>query len=117
MISEQIDVLNAAFSETGLSFALVNTTRTLDASWYQNVGPETSYQDAMKQALRAGGPNDLNLYSVGQVQERFMTRIFHGLTSALDSSRELGLACWDTQHSHLSMRVFLGTTVLVSTNL
>jgi len=64
-ITTQIDVLNAAFSETGLSFALVNTTRTLDANWFQNVGPETTEQNDMKQALRAGGPGDLNLYSVG----------------------------------------------------
>ncbi|KAH6887847.1 metalloprotease [Coprinopsis sp. MPI-PUGE-AT-0042] len=64
-IATQIDVMNAAFAETGLSFNLVNTTRTLDASWFENVGPENSYQNAMKQALRAGGPNDLNLYTVG----------------------------------------------------
>jgi len=64
-IATQVDVLNDAFSATGLSFTLVNTTRTLDASLYRNVGPETTYQNAMKQALRAGGPNDLNLYSVG----------------------------------------------------
>jgi hypothetical protein len=64
-IQAQIDVLNEDFSSTGLNFVLVNTTRTTNSGWFNNAGPSNSQQTAMKNALRAGGAADLNVYSVG----------------------------------------------------
>jgi len=66
-IAAQISVLNADFAtaNTGLTFSLVNTTRTTNANWFNGAGPSNSYQTAMKNALRAGGANALNIYSVG----------------------------------------------------
>jgi hypothetical protein len=68
VIAEQMRVLNAAFAgfyggaATGFSFALEGVTRTDNAEWYL-AGPTTSGERAMKQALRQGGLNALNLYS------------------------------------------------------
>ncbi|TFK23790.1 metalloprotease [Coprinopsis marcescibilis] len=64
-IAAQINVLNQDFAGTGLSFTLVNTTRTINSSWFQSAAPSTSQQTAMKRALRRGGAADLNIYSVG----------------------------------------------------
>ncbi|KAH9927115.1 metalloprotease [Epithele typhae] len=64
-IADQIDVLNADYSNTGLSFVLANTTRTTNSNWFNNVGPDTSLQTTMKNTLRQGGVADLNVYSVG----------------------------------------------------
>jgi len=66
-IAAQVAVLNADFATapTGVSFELVNTTRTLNADWFNSAGPGNSYQTAMKNLLRAGGANALNIYSVG----------------------------------------------------
>jgi Pregnancy-associated plasma protein-A len=68
VIAEQMKVLNAAFAgfyggaATGFSFELEAVTRTDNAEWYF-AGPTTSGERAMKQALRQGGLNALNLYS------------------------------------------------------
>ncbi|KAL0948523.1 hypothetical protein HGRIS_011083 [Hohenbuehelia grisea] len=67
-INDQVDVLNKAYAPTGLSFNLVNISRsevTVNAEWFHKAGPETLYQDSMKNTLRIGGPSDLNIYSVG----------------------------------------------------
>ncbi|KAG8705322.1 hypothetical protein FRC08_001721 [Ceratobasidium sp. 394] len=48
-----------------IKFKLANVTHTTNSDWFRQVGPETKYQTAMKQALRVGGPADLNVYSVG----------------------------------------------------
>jgi hypothetical protein len=66
-IEAQIEVLNTDYTGTGLSFSLVGTTRTEDTDWYENAGPETPEQTAMKTALRKGGADTLNLYTVGFV--------------------------------------------------
>ncbi|KAJ3406086.1 hypothetical protein HDV05_006179 [Chytridiales sp. JEL 0842] len=52
-IAAQIKVLNDSFK------------RTTNNDWFESAGPSTSQQRAMKNALRAGGPGTLNLYSVG----------------------------------------------------
>ncbi|KAI9466723.1 Metalloprotease [Lactarius psammicola] len=65
LISAQMDVLNDDFAYSGLSFELVDVTRTVDADWFNNASPDTTQQDDMKQTLRMGGAADLNLYSVG----------------------------------------------------
>jgi hypothetical protein len=59
-IAQQISVLNAAY--TGLaSFTLVSTDRTSNSSWF-TAGPGTSAERLMKQTLRKGSADDLNIY-------------------------------------------------------
>lgn len=62
MITDQIAVLNNAFGFTGWQFALVETDRTTNVSWY-TAGPGTSAERSMKTALRRGRAADLNIYS------------------------------------------------------
>ncbi|KAL1758696.1 hypothetical protein FB107DRAFT_206516 [Schizophyllum commune] len=64
-LEAQIDTLNAAYKSMGLSFTLANTTRTENAEWFNNVGPDSSEQTEMKEALRVGEASDLNVYTVG----------------------------------------------------
>ncbi|KAH9077473.1 Metalloprotease [Lactarius deliciosus] len=64
-ITDQMNVLNDGFAHTGLSFKLVDVTRTVNADWFNNVGPYTTQQTAMKKSLRKGCAAELNLYSVG----------------------------------------------------
>ncbi|GAB1527182.1 hypothetical protein RhiTH_010357 [Rhizoctonia solani] len=64
-ITDSIDVLNAGYAGTGLTFTLAGTDRTTNANWFQRAAPSTSYQTAMKQSLRKGGANALNVYTVG----------------------------------------------------
>lgn len=61
-ISSQISVLNDAYAEWGWQFRLASTDRTTNAGWYV-AEPGTSAERAMKQALRKGGADDLNVYS------------------------------------------------------
>jgi Pregnancy-associated plasma protein-A len=61
-ISNQINVLNAAFAPWGWSFNLVATTRTTNASWYA-MSPGSAAEAEAKAALRQGTADDLNLYS------------------------------------------------------
>ncbi len=60
-ITAQINVLNAAYASWGWSFNLVATTRTTNSSWYTCTGG--SCESAMKNALRQGSADDLNIYS------------------------------------------------------
>jgi hypothetical protein len=62
MINSQINVLNAAYASTGWSFNLVSVDRTTNSSWY-TAGPGTTAERSMKQALRQGSADDLNIYS------------------------------------------------------
>ncbi|KAJ3511513.1 hypothetical protein NLJ89_g4050 [Agrocybe chaxingu] len=64
-ITAQINVLNAAYAGSGLTFTLAGTDRTVNAGWFNSAAPSTSQQTAMKNALRAGGANALNVYTVG----------------------------------------------------
>ena len=61
-ITSQISVLNDAYANTGVSFALTSVDRTSNASWY-TVSPGTAAETAMKTALRKGTAKDLNLYA------------------------------------------------------
>ncbi|KAJ3413999.1 hypothetical protein HDV05_007206 [Chytridiales sp. JEL 0842] len=63
-IEAQMRVLNEGFAGN-YNFVLVNTTRTVNSDWFNNVGPSSSQQNAMKRSLRRGNAKDLNLYSVG----------------------------------------------------
>jgi hypothetical protein len=61
-ITASINVLNSAYAGTGWTFTLVSTDRTTNSSWY-TAGPGTTNERNMKQALRQGSANDLNIYS------------------------------------------------------
>lgn len=61
-INDQINVLNAAYAPWGWSFNLVTVTRTTNTSWY-NLGYGSSAESQMKNALRQGTADDLNIYS------------------------------------------------------
>lgn len=43
----------------------MNTTRTINSQWFNQVGPSSTLQTTMKRTLRQGGVNALNVYSVG----------------------------------------------------
>jgi len=64
-IADQISVMNKAYAGSGINWVLAKTTRTVNADWFNHVGPDESQQTAMKTALRQGGPADLNVYTVG----------------------------------------------------
>lgn len=40
-ITAQMNVLNADYAKTGLSFNLVSTTRTRNESWFNDLGPDS----------------------------------------------------------------------------
>ncbi|HEX4947237.1 MAG TPA: zinc metalloprotease [Blastocatellia bacterium] len=61
-IAQQISVLNAAYAQWGWSFNLVSTSRTTNAAWY-TAGYGTTAEAQMKNALRQGSADDLNIYS------------------------------------------------------
>jgi hypothetical protein len=61
-IAGQINVLNAAYASTGWQFTLVGTDRTTNASWY-TCTPGATCESQMKNALRQGTADDLNIYS------------------------------------------------------
>lgn len=60
-ITNQIAVLNAAFASTPFQFNLVFTNTTANNNWY-TAGPGTITQAQMKNALRQGSADDLNMY-------------------------------------------------------
>ncbi len=60
-IAQQLSVLNNAYASTGWSFTLASTDRTSNASWY-TATPGSSAETQMKNALRKGSADDLNLY-------------------------------------------------------
>ena len=64
-LTSQINVLNQDYASTGLSFVKAGTTRTVNADWFNNAGPDSSQQTSMKNSLRQGGARDLNVYTVG----------------------------------------------------
>ena len=61
-ITQQMNVLNAAFASTGWSFTLVSTDRTTNATWF-GMGPGTTAERQAKAALRRGTADDLNVYT------------------------------------------------------
>jgi hypothetical protein len=60
-ISDQIAVLNAAYASTGFSFDLSAVDSSANDSWYTCSGGSCEVQ--MKNALRQGGANALNIYA------------------------------------------------------
>jgi hypothetical protein len=60
-INDSIAVLNAAYAGSSFSFVLTATTTTNNGTWYTCSGGSCETQ--MKNALRQGGSNALNVYS------------------------------------------------------
>jgi hypothetical protein len=63
-IKSQMDVMNADYAGQ-FTFTLAGTDRTTNSDWFNNAGPSSSQQTAMKNSLRKGGANALNVYTVG----------------------------------------------------
>lgn len=61
MINQQISVLNAAYASAGWNFNLAAVDRTTNATWYANC--YGSGESPMKNALRQGTADDLNIYT------------------------------------------------------
>ena len=66
-IQSQIDVLNKDYSGSGITWSLAGTDRTTNDDWFNSVGPDSDSQTTMKEQLRKGDVNALNVYSVGFV--------------------------------------------------
>ena len=66
-IQSQIDVLNKDYSGSGIAWSLAGTDRTTNDDWFNSVGPDSDSQTTMKEQLRKGDVNALNVYSVGFV--------------------------------------------------
>lgn len=64
-IADQIDVLNDGYASAGLTFELVETTRTTNAQWFNDIDDVSPFQTTMKKQLRQGGRDALNVYTVG----------------------------------------------------
>lgn len=60
-VNDQMNVLNAAFTNTPYTFQLRTVTRSNNSSWL-TAGPDTTSEQQMKTALRQGDAGDLNLY-------------------------------------------------------
>ncbi|KAL0949865.1 hypothetical protein HGRIS_009898 [Hohenbuehelia grisea] len=66
VIDEQIKILNADYSKTGISFTLADKAKhTTNAEWFKSAAPDTSMQTEMKESLRQGEADALNVYTVG----------------------------------------------------
>ncbi|WP_284744344.1 zinc metalloprotease [Amycolatopsis sp. RTGN1] len=62
-ITKQISVLNSAYASSGFSFSLASTDYTNNSTWYNGITDGTSAERNMKNALRKGGKNALNIYT------------------------------------------------------
>lgn len=62
-------VLNKDFTRAGLRFDLQAIKRVVNETWYHRVSYDTIENTEMKEALRIGGPETLNIYTVGCVSE------------------------------------------------
>jgi hypothetical protein len=47
--------MNQDYANTGFQFTLAGTDRTLNANWFNTVGPDATAQTTMKNQLRKGG--------------------------------------------------------------
>ena len=61
-INAQIDVLNGAYKSAGWTYVLKSVDYTANDKWY-TVAPSTPAEKEMKEALRIGKADELNLYS------------------------------------------------------
>ncbi|KAG8713705.1 hypothetical protein FRC09_018420 [Ceratobasidium sp. 395] len=63
-IKKNIAQTNHDYSKTGIQLKLAEITRTHNPLWFNNATAQTPEQDAMKAALRKGGPADVNVYTI-----------------------------------------------------
>ncbi|KAG6839476.1 hypothetical protein C0991_002244 [Blastosporella zonata] len=63
-IARQIDVLNEAYRKVNIKWILADTTRTVNADWFNHAFQNTAQNAVMKHALHRGGAADLNIYTV-----------------------------------------------------
>ncbi|MDP9183016.1 MAG: zinc metalloprotease, partial [Actinomycetota bacterium] len=61
MMNDQISVLNAAYGGWGWQFSVARTDTTNNDAWY-TAGPGSAAESQMKNALRQGTADDLNIY-------------------------------------------------------
>jgi len=61
-VNQQINVLNSAYASSGVSFSLAGQDQTVSDSW-SAAGPNSNAETQMKNALRQGGKNALNIYT------------------------------------------------------
>jgi hypothetical protein len=61
-ITDQIDVVNAAFAASGFQFVLAGTDRTENPVWFNGLVPDKQ-EKLMKNTLHVGGYWDLNVYT------------------------------------------------------
>ncbi|KAJ7277967.1 metalloprotease [Mycena rebaudengoi] len=64
-LEAQTAVMNAAYAGSGITWVTAGVTRTVNATWFNEVWDLSPLQNDMKKALRTGGAADLNVYSVG----------------------------------------------------
>lgn len=70
MIRAQLKVLEDSYSGrtggagSGFGFELAGVTRTTNATWFQNMATDFELELEIKQRLRRGGPETLNIYTV-----------------------------------------------------
>lgn len=70
MINAQLKVLDESFNgrsggaNTGFGFDLVGVTRTVNKEWFEQMATNFSVEMSAKTALRRGGPETLNVYTV-----------------------------------------------------
>ncbi|TFK29215.1 metalloprotease [Coprinopsis marcescibilis] len=64
-IQAQVEVLNHDYKSANYAFKLVNTTRTFNETVFLELFPGTPMDKEIKASLRVGGPQQLNIYSVG----------------------------------------------------
>ena len=67
-VAQQMNVLGKGFAgqyggaDTGFDFSLAGIDSTTNAAWF-DAGPGSAEEAAMKQALKLGGPGDMNVYT------------------------------------------------------
>jgi hypothetical protein len=64
MIANQIAVMNAAYVSTGWSFNLVSVDRWTNTCWFNMSSSATTMEREMKEFLRRGDSDDLNIYTL-----------------------------------------------------
>lgn len=105
-IQAQMNVLNADYAGTGLSFTLAGTDFTTNATWFNSATQGNSAQTAMKRALRTGGANALNVYTFVHSPYPFHAHtLTHPAVLALAAAASLA-----TQPSRRAMRRTRRTT-------
>ena len=70
MIRAQLRVLDDSFSGrtggagSGFGFELAGVTRTTNATWFKSMATDFALEFQIKQTLRRGGPETLNIYTI-----------------------------------------------------